>query len=425
MAERLEATHLDRPVIYALPRGGVPVGLEIARALGAPLDLVLVRKIGAPGWPELALGAVVDGENAQTVVNAPVQEMTHASAAFLERAKAAELDEIERRRARYLGGHARIDPKGRIAILVDDGLATGATAKAALAALTRQGAARTVLAVPVAPADTIAEMRGEADEVVVLSAPHPFSGVGAFYRDFHQLTDDETIRLLRQAWSQRPADPPAAATVSRREARIGPLQLGATVVTPPAACAVVLFAHGSGSSRFSPRNVAVAEALNERGFATVLLDLLTESEAIDRRNVFDVPLLAERLAQAAHWIGAEPGLAGLRLGLFGASTGAGAALVAAAQLGGRIAAVVSRGGRPDLAGAVALRRVSAPTLLIVGGSDHGVIELNRRALAELRCEKALELVPGATHLFEEPGTLERVAQLAQDWFVRYLAAPAA
>ncbi|MFI4934968.1 MAG: erythromycin esterase family protein [Caulobacterales bacterium] len=420
LAERLQARGFERPVIFALPRGGVPVGFEIAKALGAPLDLVLVRKIGAPGWPELALAAVVDGENAQTVVNESVMQMTGAGDAFLDKARAAELAEIERRRARYFGSHRRADPQGRVCIVVDDGLATGATAKAALGALRRQGATRVVLAIPVAPTDTLAEMRAEADEVICLHPAEQFQGVGAFYRDFHQLTDEETIGLLRQAWSDD-GDPPAQAPIASREARVGPLGLGASVQAPPLARGVVLFAHGSGSSRFSPRNVAVAEALNGGGLATVLLDLLTEAEAADRRNVFDIPLLAQRLVQAVRWIEAEPGLAGLKVGLFGASTGAGAALAAAAELGPRVSAVVSRGGRPDLAGASALQRVSAPTLLIVGGADHGVIELNRQALAELRGEKALELVPDATHLFEEPGTLERVMTLAGEWFGRHLA----
>jgi putative phosphoribosyl transferase len=206
LAARLSAMNLTRPVVYALPRGGVPVGLEIARALNAPLDLVLVRKIGAPGAPELALGAVVDGENPQTVINEDVRRASGADAAFLARARCRELAEIERRRTLYLEGRSRIDPAGCTAIVVDDGLATGATAKAALAAIRRQGAARTILAVPVAPEEALAEMGGHADEIVCLLPAARFRGVGAFYADFHQLTDEETIGLLRQAWVERPAD---------------------------------------------------------------------------------------------------------------------------------------------------------------------------------------------------------------------------
>lgn len=183
---------------------------------------------------------------------------------------------------------------------------------------------------------------------------------------------------------------------------------------------LVIFAHGSGSSRMSPRNRAVAAALAQAGLATLLFDLLTEPEAADRANVFDIPLLAARVTAAVDWARAEPRLAGLRIGLFGASTGAAAALVAAADRRDDICAVVSRGGRPDLAG-VALDRVAAPTLLIVGGADEVVIDLNRAAHARLRCEKRLEIVPGATHLFEEPGTLEAVMALAADWFTAHLA----
>ncbi len=418
LAQSLAPLGLRDPVVYALPRGGVPVAVEIARALAAPVELLLVRKIGAPGAPELALAAVVDGEDAQTVVNADVGRLTGAGPAYLEQAKRRELEEIERRRAAWLGDRPRISAKGRTAIVVDDGLATGATAKAALRALRRAGAARIVLAVPVAPIETLAEMRAEADDVVCLETPDYFTGVGAFYGDFHQLTDEETLRLLRAAWDRDGA----AGEITRQSVRVPPLELAGDLQIPREARGVVLFAHGSGSSRLSPRNRAVADDLNRRGFATLLLDLLTEAEARDRRNVFDIPLLAERLSQAAVWIDLHPDLDRLPLGLFGASTGAAAALQAAAALGERAAAVVSRGGRPDLAGETALAAVSAPTLLIVGADDDGVIDLNRAALAKLRCPKAMTLVPRATHLFEEPGTLEEVMRLAGDWFERNLAA---
>ncbi|HBK08343.1 MAG TPA: erythromycin esterase [Acetobacteraceae bacterium] len=422
LAARLTTMNLTNPVVYALPRGGVPVGLEIARALHAPLDLVLVRKIGAPGAPEVALGAVVDGENPQTVINEDIRRASGADAAFLARARSRELREIERRRALYLEGRPRIDPAGRTAIIVDDGLATGATAKAALGAIKLQGALRTILAVPVAPRAALADMRGHADEIVCLHAADRFHGVGGFYADFHQLTDEETIGLLRQAWTERPADDTTSPLPSHRAIEVPPHGLKGDLHVPAAPRGLVLFAHGSGSSRLSPRNVAVAQALNGRGFATLLLDLLTEAEAHDRRNVFDIPLLADRLLEATLWINGEPDLAELKLGLFGASTGAGAALMAAAELDGRISAVVSRGGRPDLAGR-ALPRVTAPTLLIVGGDDHHVIELNRQALAAMTCEKLLRIVPRAGHLFEEPGTLETVTELASAWFEHYLTPP--
>lgn len=192
---------------------------------------------------------------------------------------------------------------------------------------------------------------------------------------------------------------------------------------PQRASGVVLFAHGSGSSRHSPRNRYVAEVLRQSGLGTLLIDLLTrEEEQVDMRTAqlrFDIGFLAQRLAAATDWLKQNPQTSRLSIGYFGASTGGGAALVAAAQRPGDVAAVISRGGRPDLAGAV-LPRVQAPTLLIVGGHDAPVIELNRQALAQLRCEKELVIVPGATHLFEEPGALEEVARLASDWFTQYL-----
>jgi dienelactone hydrolase len=186
----------------------------------------------------------------------------------------------------------------------------------------------------------------------------------------------------------------------------------------------VLFAHGSGSSRHSPRNRYVASILREAGLATLLMDLLSvQEEEIDEVTAelrFDIPLLARRLVAATDWVPSEPKTAGLKIGYFGASTGAGAALQAAARDPGMIAAVVSRGGRPDLAESY-LPRVAAPTLLIVGGDDEPVIEMNRDAYAQLRCEKELVIVPGATHLFEEPGTLEQVADRAREWFQRHFA----
>ena len=205
----------------------------------------------------------------------------------------------------------------------------------------------------------------------------------------------------------------------------GRVTLEGTMDVPAGASGIVLFAHGSGSSRFSPRNRFVAATLHDAGLATLLLDLLSPSEEeVDeatRQHRFDIGMLADRLIVTIDWLRAKPETADLPIGLFGASTGGGAALVAAAERPVQVAAVVSRGGRPDLAGE-ALPRVEAPTLLIVGGEDHVVIDLNERARDHMRGEVRLEIVPGATHLFEEPGALERVARLARDWFLQYLPA---
>lgn len=211
-------------------------------------------------------------------------------------------------------------------------------------------------------------------------------------------------------------------TAREREIAIpaGQRTVSGILSVPAGASGIVAFAHGSGSGRFSPRNQFVARVLQEGGLATLLLDLLEEDEAADRRKVFDIGLLAERLDRAARWLSQERETATLRLGYFGASTGAAAALVAAARSPERVHALVSRGGRPDLAHAH-LAQVQAPTLLIVGGDDDVVVELNQQALHQLRCPKELVVIPRATHLFPEPGALEEVARLAREWFTRYLA----
>ncbi len=200
----------------------------------------------------------------------------------------------------------------------------------------------------------------------------------------------------------------------------GQVQLEGNLALPEGAKGVVLFAHGSGSSRFSPRNNFVAGELFNAGVGSLLIDLLTPAEDADYDTRFDIPLLTTRLTGATAWLQQYPATKPLKIGYFGASTGAAAALQAAAELGNQISAVVSRGGRPDLAGEHALSKVGAPTLLIVGGHDDVVIQLNRMAYARLACEKELVIVPGATHLFEEPGTLEQVAQHAAVWFKKYL-----
>jgi putative phosphoribosyl transferase len=302
---------------------------------------------------------------------------------------------------------------GRTVVLVDDGLATGRTAQAAAIALRRLGAARVVLAVPVAAAQSAREMKASVDELVALQVPEDLLAIGFWYRDFSPTADEEVTTLLRRRT-------PMSITHERLvEAGAGVLVPGDLTV-PENARGIVAFAHGSGSSRLSPRNRQVAQSLNDDGFATLLFDLLTPEEELDRANVFDIPLLGRRLAAATGWLRHQPETSELALGYFGASTGAAAALIAAADLGHQVSAVISRGGRPDLA-APRLGEVLAPTLLIVGGLDTQVLELNRQAQRQLRCTNDLEVVVGATHLFEEPGTLEAVARLAGDWFTRHLA----
>lgn len=246
-------------------------------------------------------------------------------------------------------------------------------------------------------------------------APDLLLAIGSSYEEFGQSSGAGGAVPLAEAESRR-----------RGEVRI-PVEDGQHVlgdlIVPHDAGGLVVFAHGSGSSRHSPRNRQVAAALEAAGHATLLIDLLTPAEEPLRANVFDIELLARRLLAVTRWIAGQPGLRQRGLGYFGASTGAGAALWAAADAAGLVQAVVSRGGRPDLA-APRLADVRAPTLLIVGGRDDVVIGLNRRALTQLRCPADLQIVPGATHLFEEPGTLEAVQQLAAAWFTRHLRPPA-
>jgi putative phosphoribosyl transferase len=315
---------------------------------------------------------------------------------------------------------------GKTALIVDDGVATGATARAACRVARRLGAARVVLAVPVGPSGVGDRFRGEVDELVCPDQPEAFYAVGQFYADFGQTGDDEVTALLHRRAAEMASAAPTPVHQVDEEVGIdvAGVRLEGRLSVPEGARGVVLFAHGSGSSRHSPRNQYVAAVLQRAGVGTLLFDLLTTAEEHDRRLVFDVDLLAGRLSGATDWLRKQAGVADLPLGYFGASTGAAAALVAAAVLGDAVAAVVSRGGRPDLAGA-RLAEVRAPTLLVVGGADEVVLDLNRAAAGQLACPHELVVVPRATHLFPEPGALETVCSLASAWFVEHLGARAA
>ncbi|MFI8386130.1 phosphoribosyltransferase family protein [Streptomyces sp. NPDC085540] len=415
LAEALRYLKAEHPVVLGLPRGGVPVAYRVARALGAPLDVIVVRKLGVPYHRELGFGAI--GEGGVRVLSEDIVRGSRLGPQDIEAVERAEAAELARQATRFRGDRPRVPLEGRTVIVVDDGIATGATAVAACEVVRAQGAARVVLAVPVAPPDAVARLGSAADEVVCLATPHAFRAVGEWYQDFSQTPDEEVVFLLARAAADPVTRPPVR--VVEVEVEAGGLVLAGDLALPEGVRAVVVFAHGSGSSRHSPRNRSVAADLNRAGLATLLLDLLTPDEEADRANVFDIETLAGRLAAATAWLRRRELLP---TGWFGASTGAAAALWAAGEPGAEIGAVVSRGGRPDLAGA-RLAAVRAPTLLIVGGRDSTVLDLNRRAQRELRCENRLEIVPGATHLFEEPGALDEVAGLARDWFIRHLVQP--
>ncbi len=417
MAERLSGLRAASPLVLGLPRGGVPVAFEVANALGSPLDVLVVRKLGVPFQPELGMGAV--GEDGVRVLNPDVLRQAGVTEAQLAAVEGRERAEVEERAVRLRRGRPAIPLQGRTVVIVDDGLATGGTARAAVQVARARGADRVILAVPVAPPDAVAALRRDADDVVAVETPEPFFAIGGWYADFSPTSDDEVVQLLARSRADRDGGGVSGAD---REVVIPaePEELPGRLTIPSGATGVVVFAHGSGSGRNSPRNQAVARALNRAGLGTLLFDLLSPEEETDRANVFDIPLLARRLGAATAWLRDDEAAGGLPIGFFGASTGAGAALWAAAEPGSPVRAIVSRGGRPDLARA-RLEAVRAPTLLIVGGRDETVLEINRDAAGHLRCEHRIEVVPGATHLFEEPGALEVVADLAARWFVDHLA----
>lgn len=432
LARRLRKFRDLDPIVLGLPRGGVPVAYEVAHALGAPLDLCIVRKIGAPIEPELGIGAVAEEDalwlNREAIASVGVTMDELSKLVEEQRA------EVEARVHRFRCGQPPIEVRDALVLVVDDGVATGGTARAAIETLRARRAGRIVLAVPVGAASTLEELAFVADEVVCLHPEESFFAVGQWYEDFAPTTDDDVIGWLDRAKAERVGKTaksqrrwPHARGPTRRNVQVplGARFLEGQLEVPNHARGLVLFAHGSGSGRRSPRNQFVARELQKEGLATLLFDLLSqEEEVIDSMTGhlrFDVELLASRLAAATDWVRQEPEMKKLPMGYFGASTGAAAAVIAAVERPGVISAIVSRGGRVDLAQRW-LDRVKAPTLLIVGGEDPEVLALNRGVFERLGCVKHLETVHGATHLFEEPGALERVAGLAGKWFVRHFGA---
>ena len=406
----------SHPVVLGIPRGGMPIARIVADALNGELDMILVRKLGAPGNPEFAIGAV---DERGSILLSRDFERTGADEAYIRHQARAQMALMRERRARYGGSGVR-SLQGRTVIVLDDGLATGFTMEAALQSVRAEHPARLVCAVPVAAPDSLAEIARTADDVVCLATPQPFRAVSSYYRRFPEVSDDEVIAALQGLRT------PTTARLSQPvHIPAGQHLLEGMLTVPEAATGLVVFAHGSGSSRLSPRNRFVADALSRRKIATLLFDLLTPHEDAARATRFDIDFLAGRLELALAWIDANPDCRGLPLGIFGASTGAAAALRVAAARPDAVVAVVSRGGRPDLAGRETLQRIRCPVLLIVGAEDREVIALNQMARASIGARAELVIVPDAGHLFEEPGTLEAMTMLAADWFQRKLHHPAA
>lgn len=413
-------------IILALPRGGVPVAYAVANALSAPLDVFIVRKLGLPGYEELAMGAIASGGT--VFFNEPLMHQLNLDRLAIQHVIEKEQEELQRREYLYRGGSPFPNLKGKIVILVDDGIATGATMKTAIETIRKHEAKSIVIAIPVAAYSTCEEIAPMVETLVCPLKPINFYAVSLWYQNFPQTSDNEVIELLKKSQSiYSPSRENLSHFTLDTEHSItipsGNISLDGLLYLPKKAHGLVLFVHGSGSSRFSVRNQFVARILNKANLATLLFDLFTPSEdAIDSQTHqlrFDIKFLASRLIDATQWCRKQAQLNTLPIGYFGASTGGGAALVAAASAPNLIYAVVSRGGRPDLAGE-SLAYVLTPTLLIVGGFDEVVIQMNKEAMSQLNCIKKMEIVSGATHLFEEPGTLNEAAKLAKNWFVRYL-----
>lgn len=417
LADQLAATNRtpsapridDRPLVLALPRGGLPVALPVAQALDADLDVLVVRKVGVPGNPECAMGAI--GEGSVLLLDDAVLHRLGITDEQVARVVERERSEVGRRVETYRRDRPAVSMRGRDVVIVDDGLATGSTAAAAVQVARQQGARHITLAVPVGSREACLRLRALADDVVCLVTPEPFWAVGEHYGTFTQVTDDEVIAMLDAAHD----------VGVDREVLIdaASVTLAGHLTVPAGTSGVVIFAHGTGSDRHSHRNRSVATALQAAGLGTVLFDLVAASDA---GRTIDVTTASRRLIGVTEWLQMHGPQR--PVGFYGSSSGAAVALAAAAQRPDLVRAIVSRGGRPDLATAW-LPHVEAPTLLIVGERDQAVLEVNREAERHLACPHLLRIVNGAGHLFEEEGTLAQAGALARTWFLHHLPEPAA
>jgi len=427
LAEALRSFDAPDVVVIGLARGGVPVAAEVARVLGRPLDAAIVRKVRVPFATEVAMGAV--GEDGTEFIEREFLESAAITPDELARSTARARTEAAAAVAAIRAGDRPLDVGGRTVIVVDDGIATGSTAKVACLMLRRRGARRVVLAAPVGPRDIAREFGGLADDVVILESPEPFFAVGAHYEWFPQLADRDVIDLLERSGRARrsataaPADPAGGWLEEHVVIPTGPISesdgLVADLRSPPRPAGAVVFVHGSGSTRHSTRNTLIAAALNDAGYASLLFDLTSVADSIDTAPDLDLPVAAERTRAAVHWLRQRLG-EHVPIALVGSSTGAAVALAAACGRDNEVATVVCRGGRVDLASGTAAV-LEVPVLLIVGGDDDLVLMWNRRFAAALGSPHELAVVEGATHLFSEPGALDRCTELITEWLVRQFA----
>jgi predicted phosphoribosyltransferase/predicted alpha/beta-hydrolase family hydrolase len=409
-------------VVLGVPGGGVPVAAEVARSLGLPLDVLIVRKVALPEDPELALGVV--GEGGVRILNEHVMDSMGITPLQAEGIESVARRQLDQSVTRIRKGRLRRSLSGQTALVIDDGVATGASASAACQIARSLGAAKVVLAVPVASSTGLARLRRSCDELVCLATPAWFTAVGHAYSDFGQVSDDEVSSILGSGVGAAPPSGalPKIKVLTLDEELSIPVDgaiLPGHVMIPSHPRGFVVFAHCSGSGRNSPRNRAVARMLNAAGFITLLFDLQSAAEVTGPRHVVDVERLASRLAEARAWVRHRPEYDGLPVGYLGSGTGAAAALIASTSTDADVQAVVSRSGRPDLAGHH-LTDIRVPTLLIVGGRDERLLALNRQAQTMVPGPASLVVVPGATHLFQEPGTLAEAGRAATDWYLQHL-----
>lgn len=412
LAERVRPYAAADPLVLALPCGGVPVGAELARRLGSGFDVLVVRRIGLPGRPEAGVGVIT--EDGQVAFDDRALARLGVPRRALEGAVESERAELRRRCRRYRGGRPAPRLAGRDVIVVDEGAVTGATARAALRMVRRQHPARLVMAVPVASQHAASELSGEADVLVVLTAPESFHSVGQWYRDFPALTDGHVTALLAE--SEDGADEAAGAERGVR-IRVGEDHLDGDLTMPAVFRGAIVVAVGRG--RGDPRWRAITSAFHRAGYATLLLDVMTAAEQDRPEPGADTGVLGERLGAAVGWLRRATEAANAPVGLLGSGFAAPAALVTAAARPEDVGAVVAHGGRIDLAGR-SLSRVRVPVLVLLEGADSFVRELGEWALGRIGTRYDLRVMAGAEQLLQGAQEWREMSAEALEWFDRNL-----
>ncbi|MFG2041873.1 phosphoribosyltransferase [Dactylosporangium sp. NPDC048998] len=415
LSERLRHLRVPDPIVVGIPGGGMPVAVQVAAALGAPLDVLVVQRLGVPFQLDVTTGAVAP--NGVLAVNTHVLRPAGIEADDLAAAEERAREALGERARRIRGLRAALPLRGRRVVVVDDGMATGATAYAACRAVRDRGAAYVLVAVPVASDRAVEWVGAVADGVIRLEALADGTAVGGCYADFPPVPDDRAAVLLASGAGPGADPPPGAATKS---ARPGTARAPGRHDAPTDARGLVIAAYTSDSALQSPRHRRVARRLRDAGLATLSMNLLTPEEELDWDRASDAELLAERLVARLEPLERHDSVQGLPIGLFATGTAAAAALKVSAAAGpDAIAAIVCHDGRPDLAGPD-LAQVRAPTLLIVAGRDRHLFELNRSAQQRLACTSRLQTVPGAGHLLQEAGAMPAMTDLVRAWFVTHL-----